>query len=158
MVAHQTVRRGLLRAGLELALGRLLLPVGVKIPLVIVVGGATYLGALVALGLAPEEKRVFVAARDRVRRYLRRGRPRPHAQREQVTGAAEAARPRAPARQGARAPNEKYPCKQPHRFVADDVEAVDAKVLAPDWGRNNHSSLMALPRSPWRLGASGARI
>jgi O-antigen/teichoic acid export membrane protein len=58
----------------ELALGRLPLPVAAKIPLVIVVGLAAYLGALVALGLAAEERRVLLSALDRVKRWLRRGR------------------------------------------------------------------------------------
>jgi O-antigen/teichoic acid export membrane protein len=43
-----------------------------RIPLAIVAGLLSYLGALVALGLAPEDKRLFASLWNRVREWLRR--------------------------------------------------------------------------------------
>ena len=43
-----------------------------RIPLAIVAGLLSYLGALVALGLAPEDKRLFASLWSRVRGWLRR--------------------------------------------------------------------------------------
>jgi O-antigen/teichoic acid export membrane protein len=51
----------------ESVINRTVSPVGVRIPVLIVGGLVSYLGTLLALGLAPEERRLLTSARDRLR-------------------------------------------------------------------------------------------
>jgi O-antigen/teichoic acid export membrane protein len=50
----------------ESVINRVVGPVGLRIPLLIVAGLASYLGTLLALGLAPEERRLLASARARL--------------------------------------------------------------------------------------------
>jgi hypothetical protein len=52
------VAAGAVALGVELLVGRHVGPIGLRIPLVIVAGLVAYLGVLLGLGLAPEEKRL----------------------------------------------------------------------------------------------------
>ena len=71
----RTVIKPLLAAAVTFAvesiINRVVAPVGLRIPVLIIGGLATYLGALLALGLAPEERRLLAGARERLR--ARRG-------------------------------------------------------------------------------------
>ena len=58
---------GAVALGVELAIGSHVGPMGARIPLVIAGGLASYLGVLVALGLAPEEKRLASGVWGRLR-------------------------------------------------------------------------------------------
>jgi O-antigen/teichoic acid export membrane protein len=53
--------------GVESVINRLVGPAGLRIPVLIVAGLASYLGMLLALGLAPEERRLLASARERLR-------------------------------------------------------------------------------------------
>jgi O-antigen/teichoic acid export membrane protein len=59
---------GAVALGVELAIRAAVGPLGARIPLVIIAGLASYLGALAGLGLAPEEKRLVTNAWARLRR------------------------------------------------------------------------------------------
>ena len=52
----------------ESVINRIVSPIGVRIPVLIVAGLVSYLGLLLALGLAPEEQRLLASVRERLRR------------------------------------------------------------------------------------------
>jgi len=62
------VAAGAVALGVELMIGRNVGPIGLRIPLVIVGGLVAYLGMLLGLGLAPEEKRLASSIRARLSR------------------------------------------------------------------------------------------
>ena len=65
--ALKPVAAGAVALGVELLLGSRVGPIGLRIPLVIVAGLVSYLAVLIALGLAPEERRLADSIWSRVR-------------------------------------------------------------------------------------------